>query len=78
MSKPRTIQEINNDYFQTAALLGDLEYKMHKFPDQIDSLREKLKSIDREAELAQKVQAKTEQAKPQETKPEEAQSEVVQ
>lgn len=48
------MQEINNDYFQTAALLGDLEWKMSKFPDQIDELKAKLRVIDKEADFAQK------------------------
>lgn len=65
MSKPRTIQEINNDYFQTAAMLGDLFHKFTRFTGenpydgQIGELNAKLSSIDREADLAQKLQEKT-------------------
>jgi hypothetical protein len=68
MSKPRTIQEINNEYFQTAAMLGDLEWKMTKFPDQIDQLKAKLITIDKEADMVQKSQERDQQAKIQKAK----------
>lgn len=59
MAKPtRTIAEINQDYFQTAAILGDLEWKMTKFPVQIEDLKRKLRTIDNEMDELQKVQAK--------------------
>jgi hypothetical protein len=64
MPKPRSIQEINNAYFQKAAMLGDLEWKMSKFPAQIEALKRDLRAIDNEADEAQKAQAK-EQAKEQ-------------
>lgn len=61
MSKPRTIQEINNEYYQTAAVMGDLIHKAAKFTGdfpyegQILEHNKKLNSIDREADLLQKA-----------------------
>ena len=69
MSKPRTIQEINNDYFQNCAMMGDLIHKSGKFTGdfpyegQILEFHQKLKSIDKEAELVQKSQEREQKAK---------------
>lgn len=64
MAKPtRSIQEINQDYFQTAAILGDLEWKMTKFPGQIEELKRKLRTIDNEMDELQKLQEKEKQQK---------------
>jgi hypothetical protein len=63
MPKTRTIPEINQEYFQTAAMLGDLEWKMSKFPDQIEALKRKLRTIDNEMDELTKLQAKEEQKK---------------
>ena len=55
MAKPtiRTIQQINNDYFQKAAMLGDLEWKMSKLLPQIEQIKRELKEIDEEADAYQ-------------------------
>jgi len=64
----RTIQEINQDYFQTAAMLGDLIWKVSKFTGeglesgQIGDLKRKLRVIDNEMDERQKVKAKEDQA----------------
>lgn len=69
MSKPRTIQEINNDYFQAAAQLGDLVHKVIKFTGenpfgdgQISGFNAKLNSIDKEADIYQKSQEREQKA----------------
>ncbi len=60
----RTIQEINNEYFQTAAMLGDLDWKVTKFEGrdlgtgQMGDLRRKLRTIDNEMDEYQKEKAK--------------------
>jgi hypothetical protein len=60
----RTIPEINNDYFQTAALLGDLVWKVSKFTGeemtggQIGDLKRKLRTIDNEMDEAQREKMK--------------------
>jgi seryl-tRNA synthetase len=54
MAKSRTLQDINQDYFQTAAMLGDLIWKVDKFVGnplgngQIEDLKRKLRTIDTE------------------------------
>ncbi len=64
MAKTRTLQEINNDYFQTAAMLGDLTWKVVKFTGddlgtgQIGDLMRKLRTIDNEMDAYQKEQEK--------------------
>lgn len=70
MSKSRTIQEINNEYFQTAALVGDLVHKVIKFTGdnpfaggQIAELNAKMNSIDKEADLYQKSQERDQKTK---------------
>ena len=69
MSKPRTIQEINNEYFQTAAMMGDLVHKVIKFTGdnpfqgQINELNMKLNSIDKEADIYQKTEERERKAK---------------
>lgn len=70
MSKTRTIQEINNEYFQTAALLGDLVHKVIRFTGdnpfvggQITELNTKLNGIDKEADFYQKSQDRDQKVK---------------
>ena len=64
MSKAKTLQEINQEYFQTAAMLGDLIWKVDKFeghdlgPGQIGNLKRKLQKIDKEMDEFQKEQAR--------------------
>lgn len=76
MAKARTVQEINQDYFQTAATLGDLIWKVCKFTGedmgsgQIADLKRKLRTIDNEMDEYQKLQAK-EQEKTKLTSPKE-------
>jgi len=65
----RSIQEINQDYFQTAAVLGDLVWKVSKFTGenleggQIGDLKRKLRTIDNEMDEVQKEKAKEDQKK---------------
>lgn len=65
----RTIQDINQDYFQTAAILGDLVWKVTKFTGedlgtgQIGDLKRKLRTIDNEMDEVQKEKAKEDQKK---------------
>jgi hypothetical protein len=60
MSKFRTIPEINQDYFQNAAMLGDLIFKVDKFeghefgPGQIGDLKRNLQKIDKEMDETNK------------------------
>jgi hypothetical protein len=69
MSKTRTIQEINNEYFQTAAMMGDLIHKAAKFTGdfsyegQVLELHQKLNSIDKEANFYQKSEERNQKAK---------------
>jgi hypothetical protein len=62
----RSITDINQEYFQTAAILGDLVWKVSKFTGeslgagQIDELKRKLRVIDNEMDEVQKAQAKQE------------------
>lgn len=63
MSKPRSINEINKEYNQKVATLGHLQWQLDKIPSQMDVLKQDLKSLDREADLAQKQQIREEQAK---------------
>ncbi len=84
MAKVRTLTEINQDYFQTAAILGDLVWKVCKFTGedigggQIAELKRKLRTIDTEMDEYQKQQEKnktkngteTQLLKPQTTSPE--------
>lgn len=64
----RTIQEINNEYFQTAAILGDLVWKVSKFTGetlgsgQINDLKRKLRIIDNEMDAFQADKQKEDQA----------------
>ena len=65
----RTIQEINQEYFQTAAVLGDLIWKVDKFEGndlgsgQIGDLKRKLRTIDNEMDAVQLEQQKETQKK---------------
>ncbi len=64
MAKTRTVTEINQEYFQTAAILGDLVWKVTKFTGedlgsgQIGDLKRKLRTIDNEMDKHQEEQAK--------------------
>lgn len=64
----RSLQEINNDYFQTAAILGDLIWKVSKFTGedlgtgQIGDLKRKLRTIDNEMDQFQLAKQKEDAA----------------
>lgn len=68
MAKVRSLQEINQDYFQTAAILGDLVWKVSKFTGenitggQIGDLKRKLRVIDNEMDEYNKEQEKQKKA----------------
>lgn len=64
MSKPtRPIDQINNSYFRKAAELGNLEWKLHKLPGQIEAAKRELKELDTEMDRAQADKAKADQLK---------------
>jgi hypothetical protein len=64
MAKVRNLEEINREYFQTAAILGDLVWKVTKFlgedlgTGQIGDLKRKLRTIDNEMDAYQLEQTK--------------------
>lgn len=61
MAKPRTVQEINNNYYQKASELGHLHWQMEvRIPKLIEKLHRELKAIDEEADMASERQRKEE------------------
>jgi hypothetical protein len=52
-TKPRTIQEINQDYYQNCAAMGELEVQYQEIPERQKEIRDRIKQLAEESKLAQ-------------------------
>jgi chromosome segregation ATPase len=59
----REIKEIQQEYNQRRFDLGVLEWELEKIPKQIEDVKRQLRTLDHEADEAQRAQVKKEQAK---------------
>lgn len=56
MSNPRNIEDIQKEYSQLCASLGQLEYQMFVYEKQAEVIREKLGAVNTEADARQKLE----------------------
>lgn len=54
----RTTQEIQAEYFQLCAQLGELEFHYQTIPSKQEKLRDRIKSLEEENKQAQRREAK--------------------
>jgi hypothetical protein len=63
MSKPRQINEINQDYARKAQVLGHLTWQLERIPREIDGIHNELKALDNEMDKAQALKDREDQEK---------------